>query len=107
MLEKIFGPTVKYNKELGKGTVKFAKGITADIRKVKTTNESSANCNINKIHDEFILSSNDKDIAKIDMFRPIFGERVVYQGHIFMNPVAIPFAALKSLGKKLAKILNK
>lgn len=107
MLEKIFGPTVKYNKELGRGTVKFAKGIQADIRKVSSNVEDFTNCNIKKIHDEFILSSKDKDILKIDMFRPVFGGKPAYQGQIFMNPVAIPFAALKSLGKKLAKILNK
>jgi len=109
MLEKIFGPTVKFDKAIGQGTVKFSRKNKVEIKLINSALESYASCNAKKVHDEFVLLSNGENLAKIDMYRPItYGKNTVYQGSIFMDPPnAFPFASLASMGKKLAKILNK
>jgi len=106
MLEKIFGPSVKYNKKTGQGIVKFARGFKAEIRTAGSKLETH-NGIIKKIHDEFVLSSQGEDIANVDIYRAMYGKKPVYQGSIFMTPVILPFSSVKSFGKKLAKILNK
>lgn len=114
MLEKIFGPSLKFNIKEGSGKIKFADGKIIEIRSFCTEKVSRPTI---ALEDKFILSAKNKDIAEFLIFRPLYSGKPVYQGHAFLSPLVkdirdfMPMShssikKIESLGKKLVKILK-
>lgn len=113
IIQKIFGPSVKFDSQSNKGRVKFADGRELSIERTK---KGLAHVTEKwfRMEDEFIFKNKEgQAILRAEMSRPIYGLKAIFQGGFFTKPLIENFRdfmpdsrkILTKLGEKLAKKL--